>query len=341
MPSASPTVVLRADADAGIGTGHVMRCLALALALREAGAAPVFASTPLPAALAARLGGAGFEVAPIARARGSGADARETAALAASRAAAALVIDGYAFAPDYLAACRAAGRVLAVIDDHATAAAPGADITVNQNVYAPPADLVAGLLFGLDFALLRPEFASAREAAGARGRGGVLVTLGGSDPDGLTARIAAAVAAAPCDLDWLFVVGGASPAAPAVAAAIGRGRPGLALAIDPPDMAVRIGGAKLAVVAAGGTMWECLALGTPMFVVHRDAVQKRSVDELRRRDLILGAMAAPAFDGEALLAAVRRAARDPARLDGIARAGMSAVDGAGARRVARAILAAA
>ena len=37
-------LVLRSDASASQGTGHVVRCLALALALRERGVVPVMAS---------------------------------------------------------------------------------------------------------------------------------------------------------------------------------------------------------------------------------------------------------------------------------------------------------
>jgi hypothetical protein len=55
-----PPLLFRGDANATIGTGHVMRCLAMAQAWKRAGGEAVFAIGESPEALINRLIGEGF-----------------------------------------------------------------------------------------------------------------------------------------------------------------------------------------------------------------------------------------------------------------------------------------
>ncbi len=104
-----PRILFVADAGPTVGGGHVMRCLTLARALEDEGAACAFVATP---AVAAVLDAFGADVARIA------AGPAELAA-AAARAVSdfdAVVIDHYGLAaPDHRAI--AAGRPALVIDD--------------------------------------------------------------------------------------------------------------------------------------------------------------------------------------------------------------------------------
>ena len=55
-------IVLRTDASLEIGTGHVMRCLTLARALRVAGAVCRFVTRELPGHMGGRIADEGFDV---------------------------------------------------------------------------------------------------------------------------------------------------------------------------------------------------------------------------------------------------------------------------------------
>src|SRR5688572_2786492 len=111
-------LLIRADASAQIGTGHVMRCLALALAWQAQGGAVTFASlNTLPDALQTRLQNENIALHLLDTEPGSDDDARQTAALAASLGAAAVVVDGYHFGGDYQYTLKSAGLKLLFIDD--------------------------------------------------------------------------------------------------------------------------------------------------------------------------------------------------------------------------------
>ena len=98
-----PTKVLliRADANAEIGTGHVMRCVALAQAWRDRGGRVEFILAPGGAEIHDRLLSEGFEVREVLAEIGSAGDAAQTAELCARSAAEWLVLDGYYFPQDY------------------------------------------------------------------------------------------------------------------------------------------------------------------------------------------------------------------------------------------------
>ena len=122
-PLAGKPLVIRADADSRMGTGHVMRCLALAQAWQDAGGRALFLMAAVPPALKTRLESEDMEVAPLQATPGSPEDAGETAALARSCGADWVVADGYHFGADYQRLLKDSGLRLLCIDDYGHAGA--------------------------------------------------------------------------------------------------------------------------------------------------------------------------------------------------------------------------
>ena len=131
-------LLLRADACPSIGTGHVMRCLALAQAWMHAGGTATFAMNQCPASLCERLRRGGANVVSIAAERASLEDALETAQRARDASARWIVLDGYEFDTDYQTAVRTDGLFLLVVDDEARSQSFAADLLLNHNAYATP-----------------------------------------------------------------------------------------------------------------------------------------------------------------------------------------------------------
>lgn len=355
-------VAFRCDASADIGTGHVMRCLTLARALQARGHDCRFVCRDLPGNLNDRIAtefpvsvlpapGAGAVVADgPAHATWAGVsavqDAGETRAAVAD--AQVLVVDHYAFDARWQIAARPFGTRLVAIDDLADRA-HACDLLVDPNFGRFPRDYDALMpegaerLMGTTYALLRPEFAKAREAALAR-RGGplreILIAMGGVDRDDATGAVLRALAAVdrPPRLMRVTVVMGA--AAPHLAAVTS-----LAASLPFPckvlsgvsDMASLMARADLAIGAAGGTAWERCTLGLPtlMLVLAENQTDGTAALDRTGAGIALGTADDPAMPGR--LATALGHLSDPEGLAAMSARAAAICDGRGTERVVFAI----
>jgi UDP-2,4-diacetamido-2,4,6-trideoxy-beta-L-altropyranose hydrolase len=327
-------LVLRADAGLAIGTGHVMRCLALAQAWRAAGGRPAFVSRIDAPALTARLAAEGFEVHDVAAPAGSPDDAEVT-----RRAFAAewIVTDGRAFGPAYHAILRTAGARVLAIDDAGTAERVEADLTLNQNLHAdaglyPRVAPHAELLLGSSFVLLRDEFLETSRVPRPTRAGpiAVLVTLGGADPGNHTADVLGALQRIEAVSLEVTVVLGAGRADDGP---VPSGRHPVRVVRRADDMASLMAAADLAVTAGGTTVWELAFMGVPSLVGTVAPVEELLVRGLRAAGLFVDLGPFDRLDAGTLARAVERLAHDPAARAAMRDRVRAAVDGRGRERV--------
>ncbi|WP_245593571.1 UDP-2,4-diacetamido-2,4,6-trideoxy-beta-L-altropyranose hydrolase [Azospirillum halopraeferens] len=342
---------MRADASPAMGTGHVMRCLALAEALQDRGVRVVFAMAAGSPAMDARVAGAGFTVHRTPSPAGGPADLAATRGLLDAEGARALVLDGYHFDTDFRTGLRTPGRPVLVFDDLADRPAFHADLVVNpalqadRELYARIAP-GARLLLGPAYAALRREIRTA--AAAPRPdpveRRAVLVTFGGADPPGLTAPCLAALAERlPVSCRLLAVVGGANPRAAEVRAVAARLGDRAEVHVDTPSMGALMAQAGLAVSAGGGTTGELAALGVPMLLVVIADNQAPAAARAAAAGLaaVVDARSdAPGAAVAAITAQARHLWDDPQRRGAMAARAAAAVDAQGAPRIADALIAA-
>jgi UDP-2,4-diacetamido-2,4,6-trideoxy-beta-L-altropyranose hydrolase len=335
-----PPVLFRADASAGIGMGHAMRCLSLAEVYRERGGRAVFLMAEPPAPFAARGRSVGAEIRTLSAAPGSAADVAETLATAESTGAGWIVLDGYEFDGAFQAALVEAGHRLLALDDHGHAGRYHADLVLNQNagadaaLYAERAPATRQLL-GPRFALLRAEFrawTAERALTPARARH-VVVTLGGSDPDNVSVRVLEGLAAVPGPLEILLVIGPANPHRACVEDAARACPHPVELATDVTDMAQRLAWGDLAVSAAGATVLELARVGTPQLLIVLADNQAPGAAAMQREGLAINLGRHERLDAEAIGAAVAALAGDAERRQELSRRSTALVDGRGAERV--------
>jgi UDP-2,4-diacetamido-2,4,6-trideoxy-beta-L-altropyranose hydrolase len=280
------TLIIRADATPEIGTGHVMRCLALAQAWQDKGGQVVFISHCESEALRQRLTAEGFDFVSLDKSHPDPFDWHFTSGILAklkSRGPKAnpwLVVDGYHFDAAYQKSIKAAGYKLLWIDDYGHAEHYYADLILNQNISAEPSCYVnresyTQLLMGTSYALLRREFERwqgwQREIPAMARK--VLVTLGGADPDNVTLKIIQALKQVDIPgLEARIVIGPANPHLELLQREIGVGSK-LVLLINVTNMPELMAWADIAVSAGGSTSWELAFMGLPNVITYFAANQ--------------------------------------------------------------------
>ena len=345
LPS-HPVLLIRADASAEVGTGHLMRCLALAQAWQGEGGAVHFGMAQSMPALEARLADEGLEAHRIAAAPGTTEDALCTLDLAEQIEAAWLVVDGYHFDASFQRCVRQAQLRSLVIDDYAHAAHYWADLVLNQNLHAHESlyrrrEPHTGLLLGPRYILLRREFWPwcdwHRETAGVPHR--ILVTLGGADAENVTMKVVEALGqlAIP-NLEAGIVVGPSNPHYGALSSAIQGSSFQARLERDVADMPGWMAWADLAVTAGGSTCWETAYMGLPSVTMILAENQRPVAEELARLGISLNLDWHQDVTPAHIAAAISSLAAGHLRVE-MSDRGRRLVDGQGGRRVVRAMLA--
>jgi len=337
-------ILVRADASPEIGTGHVMRCLALAQAWQEAGGNAVFLMAESTPAVRTRLASEKCEVISNPVLSGSADDAVTTMECAERHDVAWVVVDSYSLSAGYQEQVRSGGRKLLCIDDGGECDYYVADIVLNQNLNASEkfyrrcgAD--TQLLLGPGFSLLRREFVPWRKwqrqiSASARN---VLVTLGGSTPTEIGVRVMESLGLVNIeDLRAVFVVGGSTlDVTPLESCAANFGT--ITIRRDVSDMATLMSEADVAISAAGSTCWELCFLGLPSILLDVAANQTAVALELCRQECALYAGSASNISVAELARSVETLVRSRERRQSLSHRCRQLVDGLGAQRVVSAM----
>ncbi len=335
-----------AHATPAIGAGHLARVTALLAAWTELGGRAQLVGSGAMGAAAERLTAAGIDLIDaspgaldvlIAHARAASADA--------------LVIDDYAVTPNDIDALRIVAPVLA-LDDEARHA-QRAELVLNQNVGFDEARYRRApgesapwtrLLVGAPYIVLRREL---RAELRSTLRDALLLSFGGSDPARLTRPITEAFIAARArraarsgarllvDDPIADVLCGAGVERADVAALRALERDGAPIRVheDVRDVVPLFTRARVAIVAAGSTVWELARCGVPCVCLSVATNQRVVGEGIARAEAGLDAGDVADTTPAALVAAAFALHDDPLRLAAMSRAARALVDGRGVLRV--------
>lgn len=333
-------LLLRADAGPQVGTGHVMRTLALAQVWRKRGGEVRLLAASLTKHLSVGLAEHGVRIDRLNSKPGSTDDAATTKALAEEWNADWVVLDGYRFGSTYqeMLASDIYGRL--VIDDYGHAGRYAAEIVLNQNLYAKGDDYAqraegAKLLLGPSYALLREEYWPWRSwrRPPPEGPARVLITMGGTDPADATGRVLEALRTN-SSLDIVAIVGGANPRTYPERPT----RPSVRVRRNVTSMPAHMCWAHVAFAAGGTTALELLFMQLPSALVVLADNQMRVVQSLERKKLGLSLGSADSLGTAELNQALHRLLRDEEVYRCMAERGAETVDGWGSERVVDAML---
>lgn len=322
-------IVFRTDASLQIGSGHVMRCLTLADALRAQGAQCQFISRAHPGHLLEVIRQRGYKVnslvAPVQKAQDAiesitttgqpahaswlgstwQTDAQETAAVLAGLKPDWLVVDHYALDEPWEEALAGHYSKLMVIDDLADRP-HCSDLLLDQNLGRLPQDYASlvptncQVLTGPRYALLRPEFAALRPYSLQRRQAQpslrqLLVTMGGVDQTNATGQVLQVLTTCtlPPDFRICVVMGLTTPWLQNVRELAAQMPWPTEVVVNVNDMAQRMAESDLSISAAGGTSWEqcCLGLPTLMVVLAENQQPGAQAMEAAQAVRLIGAVA--------------------------------------------------
>lgn len=289
-------VYFRVDASLSIGSGHVMRCLTLARALREQGARCEFVTRDHVGNLVDLIQEDGYDVyvlpASVSSVRSELSDLAHGAWLGVSQAQDAadtlavlnapadwLVIDHYGLDKEWELATRSLASRCFAFDDLADRE-HAVDVLLDQNlgrIEADYRDLVPSttrLLMGTTYTLLRPEFPAHRDSSLARRRDPwqvdqMLISLGGVDKDNVTGVILDQLAAH-CEINITRIVVIMGRKAPWLNDVRRKAQKLLApveVLSGVNNVAEIMASSDLAIGAVGGSAWERCCLGLPTLAV--------------------------------------------------------------------------
>jgi len=263
-------LIIRADANTRIGTGHLMRCLALAQAWKNSGGEVAFITACESAGLLQRLSDEGFEAIQLDSPYPDPADWEVTSQVLATHPNAWMVLDGYHFDSICQIRIKEAGHPLLVIDDMAHLEHYYANIVLNQNSHAEQLNYSCEphteLLLGAQYVLLRREFLQwqdwKREIPKVARK--VMVTLGGSDTNNVTLKVIQALQQVDVEgLEAVVVVGSSNSHFEELQTAVSDLKSPIWLERNVTNMPKLMAWADVAISAGGSTCWEMAFMGLP------------------------------------------------------------------------------
>lgn len=267
-------LIIRADANWKVGTGHIMRCLALAQAWHDHGGKTVFITQCDSPPLKQRLFDEGCQVVDLQNCNLAKRDLEQTICVFDSYPGSWLVLDGYHFDSEYQRQIKQTGHPLLVIDDMADLGHYYADIVLNQNIYAEQLEYkcepYTKLLLGTRYVLLRREFLKwqgyKRDIPEVAKK--ILVTMGGSDPDNVALKVLKSLEKiVVLDLEVIAILGPSNQNRDMIQRVADSSTVIIQLAEDPKNMSSLMARADLAVTAGGSTVWELAYMGVPTSVI--------------------------------------------------------------------------
>ncbi|AKD53942.1 UDP-2,4-diacetamido-2,4,6-trideoxy-beta-L-altropyranose hydrolase [Spirosoma radiotolerans] len=277
-------LLFRADGNAQIGLGHVMRCLALADML-TGHYTMRFALVKPAANVNAMIEQAGLSVILLPE------SGQQDAFLAHIAPTDIVVLDGYSFDEPFQQSVRSRAKKLVFIDDLATGHQL-ADVLINHagGITAAEYDASPDTQFclGPHYALLRPAFLNPAGFGPVPADGPIFVSLGGADPQNISQTVLEAIWQVDSTLPVHLVLGPFHPNRAAIDA-FQHQLPNLTILqnLTAQQMVEELTACRLAITACSTIAYEVCAINRPLITVVTADNQARLAQFLSEEKLAL------------------------------------------------------
>lgn len=282
-------ILFRTDSSLAIGSGHVMRCMTLARALRESGAQVKFICRDLDGNYIRHIKEQGFEVFILEKKTSQlgvnlglyekwlsvseDEDARETEIIFQKIKPDWLIVDHYGISDRWEKKMRPSAKRIMAIDDLANRSHQ-CDLLLDQNYYPNSATRYMGkvpseckLLLGPQFAIVRPEFNQVLSKSGNGHIKKVLIFFGAVDPLNETQKVLEAFKKLNSySFDITVVVGDVNPNKKSLEKLCASMK-NVKFYCQYEDMHSLMMNADLFIGAGGTTTWERCLMGLPAITI--------------------------------------------------------------------------
>lgn len=274
----------RADGNAQIGLGHVMRCLALADMLKGAFSMRFAIVEPTPD-VRTLIENAGLSVIALST------FTQQADFLAQIEPTEIAVLDGYSFEEAFQQSVRDRAKKLVFIDD-LVAGHQVADVTINHAGGVSETEYGASpntqFYLGPHYALLRPEFLNPAGFGEPPVDGPIFVSLGGADPRNTSLTVLEAVRQVDAMLPVHLVLGPFHPNRPTIEAFKNQ-LPNLTILqnLTASQMVSQLQQSSLAITACSTISYEVCAINRPLIAIVTADNQARLAQFLSEEKLAL------------------------------------------------------
>lgn len=342
-------LIIRTDAGIRMGTGHIMRCLALAQSWQDCGGRVTFLSNCESEALRQRIVHEGFTFIPIENSHPDPRDIERTLSFLSNPTNKTnrtwLALDGYHFTPDYQKTIKGSSYKLLVIDDMAHLEHYHADILLNQNIHASKlnysCDKDTIQLLGCNYVMLRREFLKYRNRKRElpEKAKNILVTLGGGDPDNVTLKVIKAIQKLSMEnIEVKVVVGPSNPHITSLKEALNLFPFPFSLLSSVKNMPELMAWADVAVTAGGSTCWELAFMGLLNVILILAENQREIAEMLNEKGLVVNLGWYEGVKSGAIARSLQTLIMDKKSRAEMSRRAQKLVDGAGSERVVRSMM---
>ncbi|HPF47932.1 MAG: UDP-2,4-diacetamido-2,4,6-trideoxy-beta-L-altropyranose hydrolase [Alphaproteobacteria bacterium] len=354
-------ILIRADASTTIGTGHVMRCLTLATALKKSGCEILFLCKDLKGNMAETIKKNGFQADllpvdyknanqfPSTMSIWTVADQRkdfdDCLGSIGNFKPDMIIIDHYSLDQNWHNLAREYVKNIFVIDDladrnHDCDFLLDQTFGINGKRYKDLVPENCVLFMGSQYALLREDFASKHQAALKKRKQRksietVLISFGGSDPDNISliALRACEMLYPPKKISVDLVIGPSNQNQAELKNFIDKSPLDVRLHINTNKMADLMISADLALGAGGTTTWERCCLALPSIVVCLADNQRDTINALEKKGAIINAGNAESLSANKLSGMIYDLLDNPLRINDLRKISGEICDGTGAEKI--------
>lgn len=335
-------IVIRVDASMDIGTGHVMRCLTLAKALRKSGATVYFITRPLLGNLTQVIRNEGF---PFFFLKEKDDIDGIIKILQKLPAVDWLIVDHYELGVSWEQALRPYTKKLLVIDDfireHCCDVLINPTFGVTKEMYASFIPASCDILVGTKYAFIQEVFQLYKKQHPPTWDQVPLkvhVFLGGTDPNNFTYQFSEILLRHFQDIVLYTIVGKQFPQTESLKLLQKQYNHRLYWEQNVPTLAPSLAACDLAFGAPGITTWERACIGLPAFYVATSKNQIPILKDLHEKGLCVYGGEASALSEQDLVYTFQNFLRDKKKLLELYKNSISAVDGFGVKRIVRKLL---